>query len=83
MRSAASSLNPVKVWDASASRLDSPSRVGSSCPAGGCDACCRGRDDLFGPFIKMNRLNGTLHDGRTRLFSSLTASQWQCTQWEP
>src|SRR5581483_1390478 len=36
-------------------------------PCGECDACRRGRDDLYGPFFTMNRLRGTLFDGETRL----------------
>lgn len=38
-------------------------------PCGKCDACSEGRDDLCGPFFSMNRLNGTLYDGETRLAS--------------
>ncbi len=37
-------------------------------PCGQCPACAEGRDDLCGPFFEMNRLNGTLYDGTTRLF---------------
>ncbi|GAA2012433.1 zinc-binding dehydrogenase [Nakamurella flavida] len=36
-------------------------------PCGTCPACLRGRDDMCGPFFAMNRLNGTLYDGQTRL----------------
>ncbi len=36
-------------------------------PCGSCPACAAGRDDLCGPFFSMNRLNGTLYDGETRL----------------
>ncbi|MFT3876029.1 MAG: zinc-binding dehydrogenase [Propioniciclava sp.] len=36
-------------------------------PCGQCPACAQGRDDLCGPFFDMNRLNGTLYDGETRL----------------
>lgn len=36
-------------------------------PCGQCEACSEGRDDLCGPFFSMNRLNGTLYDGETRL----------------
>lgn len=36
-------------------------------PCGQCRACSEGRDDLCGPFFDMNRLNGTLYDGETRL----------------
>lgn len=38
-------------------------------PCGKCEACSEGRDDLCGPFFSMNRLNGTLYDGETRLES--------------
>lgn len=38
-------------------------------PCGECDSCRRGRDDLCAPFFEMNRLHGTLYDGRTRLFT--------------
>ncbi len=38
-------------------------------PCGTCQACAEGRDDLCGPFFAMNRLNGTLYDGETRLYS--------------
>jgi S-(hydroxymethyl)glutathione dehydrogenase/alcohol dehydrogenase len=36
-------------------------------PCGRCEACERGRDDLCENFFKMNRLEGTLYDGETRL----------------
>jgi Zn-dependent alcohol dehydrogenase len=36
-------------------------------PCTTCDACRRGRDDLCANFFGMNRLNGTLYDGTTRL----------------
>jgi Zn-dependent alcohol dehydrogenase len=36
-------------------------------PCGECDACLRGRDDLCAKFFAMNRLNGTLFDGESRL----------------
>ena len=36
-------------------------------PCGTCEACSKGRDDLCDPFFSMNRLNGTLYDGETRL----------------
>lgn len=39
-------------------------------PCGECEACAAGRDDLCGPFFAMNRLNGVLYDGHTRLFTS-------------
>lgn len=38
-------------------------------PCGRCGACARGRDDLCGPFFSMNRLQGVLFDGKTRLFT--------------
>ncbi|MGE0780098.1 zinc-binding dehydrogenase [Mycolicibacterium sp.] len=37
-------------------------------PCGECRQCERGRDDMCLPFFAMNRLNGTLYDGTTRLF---------------
>lgn len=37
-------------------------------PCGQCEACSAGRDDLCSPFFSMNRLNGTLYDGTTRLY---------------
>lgn len=36
-------------------------------PCGQCEACARGRDDLCGPFFSLNRLEGKLYDGTTRL----------------
>jgi succinate semialdehyde reductase (NADPH) len=36
-------------------------------PCGRCDYCARGRDDLCATFFAMNRLNGTLYDGTSRL----------------
>jgi succinate semialdehyde reductase (NADPH) len=36
-------------------------------PCGTCDYCARGRDDLCATFFAMNRLNGTLYDGTSRL----------------
>lgn len=39
-------------------------------PCGQCPACARGRDDLCGPFFELNRLQGTLYDGQTRLFDT-------------
>src|SRR5690625_2951491 len=45
-------------------------RVASSfvMPCGTCRHCARGLDDLCERFFGMNRLNGTLYDGETRLF---------------
>jgi S-(hydroxymethyl)glutathione dehydrogenase/alcohol dehydrogenase len=36
-------------------------------PCGTCYYCVRGRDDLCETFFAMNRLNGTLYDGESRL----------------
>jgi S-(hydroxymethyl)glutathione dehydrogenase/alcohol dehydrogenase len=36
-------------------------------PCGRCPSCARGRDDLCETFFSMNRLNGTLYDGESRL----------------
>ncbi|MFC7581493.1 zinc-binding dehydrogenase [Schaalia naturae] len=36
-------------------------------PCGRCPACAEGRDDLCGPFFDLNRLQGKLYDGTTRL----------------
>lgn len=38
-------------------------------PCGQCEACAAGRDDLCGPFFDLNRLQGKLYDGTTRLES--------------
>ena len=37
-------------------------------PCGQCPACAEGRDDLCGPFFDLNRIQGRLYDGETRLF---------------
>lgn len=37
-------------------------------PCGSCPACRRGRDDLCERFFRLNRLQGVLYDGATRLF---------------
>lgn len=37
-------------------------------PCGGCAMCRAGREELCEPFFAHNRLNGTLYDGKTRLF---------------
>lgn len=39
-------------------------------PCGKCDQCRRGREELCEPFFAHNRLNGTLYDGKTRLFDA-------------
>jgi succinate semialdehyde reductase (NADPH) len=59
--------------------LDVPERLGLQVgsrvvgafvmPCGECPACVRGRDDLCVPFFAKNRLNGTLFDDQTRLFT--------------
>ncbi len=36
-------------------------------PCGRCPACAEGRDDLCAPFFDLNRLQGKLYDGTTRL----------------
>ncbi|MCY4513927.1 MAG: alcohol dehydrogenase catalytic domain-containing protein, partial [Candidatus Tectomicrobia bacterium] len=36
-------------------------------PCGFCDYCARGRDELCSTFFAMNRLQGTLYDGESRL----------------
>ncbi|WOP19220.1 zinc-binding dehydrogenase [Raineyella sp. LH-20] len=36
-------------------------------PCGQCDACASGHDELCGPFFDLNRLQGKLYDGTTRL----------------
>ena len=36
-------------------------------PCGRCDHCARGEDELCEPFFEMNRINGVLYDGETRL----------------
>lgn len=38
-------------------------------PCGQCEACSQGRDDLCAPFFDLNRLQGKLYDGETRLES--------------
>ncbi len=39
-------------------------------PCGTCPSCRAGREELCEPFFAHNRLNGTLYDGRTRLFDA-------------
>lgn len=36
-------------------------------PCGQCEACSEGRDDLCAPFFDLNRIQGKLYDGTTRL----------------
>ncbi|WP_297748588.1 zinc-binding dehydrogenase [uncultured Tessaracoccus sp.] len=36
-------------------------------PCGQCDACAAGHDELCAPFFSLNRLEGKLYDGETRL----------------
>ncbi|MDO4664841.1 MAG: alcohol dehydrogenase catalytic domain-containing protein [Actinomycetaceae bacterium] len=38
-------------------------------PCGHCEFCAEGRDDLCAPFFSLNRLEGKLYDGTTRLES--------------
>ena len=42
-------------------------------PCGVCASCRAGREELCEPFFAHNRLNGTLYDGRTRLFDAAGA----------
>jgi succinate semialdehyde reductase (NADPH) len=45
-------------------------------PCGSCAMCASGREELCEPFFAHNRLNGTLYDGRTRLFDSGGQPVW-------
>jgi succinate semialdehyde reductase (NADPH) len=45
-------------------------------PCGGCAMCRAGREELCEPFFAHNRLNGTLYDGRTRLFDGDGEPVW-------
>jgi succinate semialdehyde reductase (NADPH) len=45
-------------------------------PCGTCRMCRSGREELCEPFFAHNRLNGTLYDGRTRLFDPDGAPVW-------
>jgi S-(hydroxymethyl)glutathione dehydrogenase/alcohol dehydrogenase len=45
-------------------------------PCGDCAMCRSGREELCEPFFAHNRLNGTLYDGRTRLFDGHGAPVW-------
>lgn len=60
----------VELGDQVPSHLQVGQRVAGAflMPCGQCEACSSGRDDLCDPFFSMNRLNGTLYDGTTRLY---------------
>lgn len=45
-------------------------------PCGTCRMCTAGREELCEPFFAHNRLNGTLYDGRTRLFAADDTPVW-------
>jgi S-(hydroxymethyl)glutathione dehydrogenase/alcohol dehydrogenase len=45
-------------------------------PCGTCRMCTTGREELCEPFFAHNRLNGTLYDGRTRLFDAAGNPVW-------
>jgi succinate semialdehyde reductase (NADPH) len=45
-------------------------------PCGHCAECDRGRSELCVNFFAHNRLNGTLYDGRTRLFDASGQPVW-------
>jgi succinate semialdehyde reductase (NADPH) len=45
-------------------------------PCGSCAMCIAGREELCEPFFAHNRLNGTLYDGRTRLFDGDGEPVW-------
>lgn len=45
-------------------------------PCGSCAMCRAGREELCEPFFAHNRLNGTLYDGKTRLFDSVGEPVW-------
>ena len=45
-------------------------------PCGSCAMCRAGREELCEPFFAHNRLNGTLYDGRTRLFDGDGEPVW-------
>jgi succinate semialdehyde reductase (NADPH) len=45
-------------------------------PCGQCGECQRGRSELCVQFFAHNRLNGTLYDGRTRLFDQEGQPVW-------
>lgn len=45
-------------------------------PCGSCAMCQAGREELCEPFFAHNRLNGTLYDGKTRLFDASGDPVW-------
>lgn len=45
-------------------------------PCGDCEMCQAGREELCVPFFSQNRLEGTLYDGKTRLFEHGGAPVW-------
>jgi S-(hydroxymethyl)glutathione dehydrogenase/alcohol dehydrogenase len=45
-------------------------------PCGRCSECRSGREELCERFFAQNRLNGTLYDGRTRLFDAAGDPIW-------
>jgi succinate semialdehyde reductase (NADPH) len=45
-------------------------------PCGTCAMCRAGKEELCEPFFAHNRLNGTLYDGRTRLFDRAGEPVW-------
>jgi succinate semialdehyde reductase (NADPH) len=45
-------------------------------PCGTCPKCASGREELCEPFFAHNRLNGTLYDGKTRLFDDSGDPVW-------
>lgn len=45
-------------------------------PCGACAQCRQGREELCEPFFAHNRLNGTLYDGKTRLFDAAGDPVW-------
>lgn len=45
-------------------------------PCGRCSYCVRGEEDLCEIFFKYNRLQGTLYDGKTRIFRSDGSPVW-------
>ena len=53
--------------DVTTVRLGDPVVCGFIMPCGFCDYCARGRDELCSTFFAMNRLQGTLYDGESRL----------------
>jgi S-(hydroxymethyl)glutathione dehydrogenase/alcohol dehydrogenase len=53
--------------DVSTVRAGDPVVCGFIMPCGFCAYCARGRDELCSTFFAMNRLQGTLYDGESRL----------------